>query len=195
MQTNQVIIINIFDFLIEHWKVLFQGIGVAIFLLIVSFLIYLYKRKKNQEIAVHIANIGDLKKTSGGDTSKSNNINKNGIMEITPKEIINAIDETPLLTQDEIAKNYCGIHVVWEGTLSFFYKDIGGEDDVKIFVSYEDMLTLSISAIVSLNKYPILKTLKGGHNLTIEGTILKVKSHTIELADAKLTFDKPYSTT
>ena len=110
-----------------------------------------------------------LKTESIGDPSNSNtDISDSDLCSRpTPVEISDSIYEQPSLLRDEFAKNYIGIHVTWMGT--FIDVNDTGNNNVDVCVACD---SICFYFPVSLNEYPIFRTLKReSARLKVSGTV------------------------
>ena len=95
--------------------------------------------------------------------------NENGQIP-SPGEIAEAVRKAPLYQREEVAKSFVGIKVCWKAKLNEVVdrKNIKGEMGVQFSTR---MIDPTIHVIVRLNKYPILKTARGGEYVEITGLI------------------------
>jgi hypothetical protein len=104
---------------------------------------------------------------------------------LQPRDIVNSINQAPLLQQSEIAKHYIGIKVHWEGELQSTFKHVGNV--VWIYLNAKQPAGPSIKFQINPNDYPGLALLKRGAHIKVEGVIEEVKVTTaITLKDVKI---------
>ena len=109
----------------------------------------------------------------------------------TPIEIDEAIERVAFYHRDSVAKGYDGIKVRWQLLIESI--NIIREDRVSAWMRYEERgLKYKVAYVVAgfnLADYPILKTVRGGEQVEVLGTIDSTNPETVHrLKDAKLKF-------
>ena len=151
------------DFIIKNKEWLFSGIGVTVITVIFFLVRHAIVGRNNKQIKTsdHI-----LKHTSSLEKD-----NSGYSIHPTPKEIADEIDSLPPYQQVEAEKNYIGLKVKWDVSLSLVHH----RDDNEVILS---CTTKGYSRYVkfksSLEKYPEIKIAKEGQKITVYGAIERI---------------------
>lgn len=110
------------------------------------------------------------------DTTKTN---------ILPKEIFEHLESLPPLQRDISAQNYKGLKVSWKVNLRSTFEVLGKH---YLILHHENSSYGSIVCEADISNYPQLRIMKEGDTFTIDGTISKVDSYTVNLTDCSFHF-------
>jgi len=103
----------------------------------------------------------------------------------TPDEMYKAIRAVSFYTQEHVADNYAGLKVRWHAKLSSMRQLSGDVCDVSLRTRDQYL----VATKVSLSRYPILKTVRGGEAVEVIGTIDYVQTNgPVHLKESKLKF-------
>jgi hypothetical protein len=100
------------------------------------------------------------------------------------QKITEAIDSAPPLQQNDIAKNYIGLHVRWEARL--FSAEKGKNDLVRLTLDFSDKTSELVTCSVQLSEYRELGILPKGASITVIGKIKEVKRNQVSLEGVQL---------
>jgi hypothetical protein len=133
-----------------------------------------------------VAKEGEIMKNRCSDTKgkrKSSKNKKRKILTLMPSEIIENIENYPILQEEAAKKRYIGSWVEWHSILVNIYNK---DNDIVDVVLRGDCSFPLISCVVSLKKYEKLKALKKGVSIKVRGKISKIDQIAIQLDEAKL---------
>ncbi|MBE3102286.1 MAG: hypothetical protein IMZ47_08480 [Firmicutes bacterium] len=103
-----------------------------------------------------------------------------------PFEVLDDIENAPLLQQDEVAQHYVGIQVDWTGQLVGIEKKDGGMLKLQVCLNRRFARTVCFFAEVNAADYPGIGLLKTGDKVRIKGYIKSATWGLINLRDATL---------
>jgi hypothetical protein len=107
-------------------------------------------------------------------------------LNISPKQIIDYIDEQPPLQRVTAGKIYVGIQITWTVKLKFCHEGVSG---VHLMLLPEKSERPWIYCDCKLEDYPELKSCKSGQPIIIEGEIDRIEPNTgIYLKSCRLRF-------
>ena len=95
------------------------------------------------------------------------------ISTLTVKEIVSYINNSAPFQRDDIAKNYTGLKVNWEGALWDVEKDIFSSNNVRVQLRPEPDSIYGIYFNVPIENYPQFKIAQRGDLIGISGRIIK----------------------
>jgi hypothetical protein len=103
----------------------------------------------------------------------------------TAVDIIEAIEKVPLYSRSSVAQSYSGLQVRWKGAISSISY---GHSGVGLIIRTSDRLPW-VTFDVTLEDYPILKTVRGGEPIEVTGKIDALDRYgtLISLKDVKIT--------
>jgi hypothetical protein len=138
--------------------------------------------KKRQKVS-GIQGSSVIRRPDIGDLNPAQTVNVISAERTTPDAIKTAFCSVPLLQRREVACQFEGLRVQWEGKVYSLEMLQAGK--VKIEIKWRNS-TIGIFFVVDPNKYKGLGILKRGDVLTVDGEIERVSEFYISLNDAKL---------
>lgn len=109
-----------------------------------------------------------------------------GIVSLSPRDILAAIDATPPLQRADKKKYYVGLRVSWDGYLSSANKK--DQNIIGLWIGMNEKLPRDfVYAEVDITQYVELGVMNKNHPIHIEGTITNIDQW-IHLDDAKLKY-------
>jgi hypothetical protein len=102
--------------------------------------------------------------------------------QLTPKDIIQAIHDAPLLQQPDVAKHYVGLAVEWQGKLQSAERTDRGA--IRITAVHDGRHLVGFE--LEPSSYPGLGLLRSGTQVRFAGVIASVDLDWIALEDARL---------
>ncbi|MFC1818220.1 hypothetical protein ACFL0B_03910 [Thermodesulfobacteriota bacterium] len=182
-------------YLIDNKEWIFSGIGVFLLATVVGIIQYILKRKR----------VGSLKddkiinEQSFNERTKDKTlINKVEFTNITVKNIIDKLHNTPPFQRDTLSNNYKGLKVRWEGKLWNVEKETYTDKSEKtvrvVFHPIPKNLHYRVLLTVDIDRYPQLKIIKRGSKIAAEGEIINCSSEGmyVEIKPSKLLFLKSH---
>jgi len=174
-------------FLANDYQWIFSGIGVAVILLVIQFVVWLIKDLASRQITpptvqpeadtprqTHQSSLQSQPQASAQIPPYINNY-------LTPQAIIKEIRESPLLKQPEVAKKYEGQFVSWKGQIQS--ANIDGSKKVTGSILCDS--TSILFEAPSQEQYKLM-SVKMGDKIQITGKIHQAQSY-IYLKDASIT--------
>lgn len=106
------------------------------------------------------------------------------ISSLTALEIMNKVEKSPLMQQEETANTYYGIRVKWRVRL--FMNLSQTENDVYLMTVYEERNIPYVYFHVNTEQYPNIRVAEKGMVYNITGTIIQYKNHGFDINLEKL---------
>jgi hypothetical protein len=100
------------------------------------------------------------------------------ITNILPSEIKDSIGDNPLFQQDNIAKNYIGLNVVWKLNLLSISES---NNSIRVSFIYEKNIFPDISIETTIEAHPFFKIAKQDTPFEVSGKIAKCDKYHIHL--------------
>ena len=170
------------DFIIENKEWLFSGIGVTALTVIFLLIRHVFQSKKAHQSKPTKQKIDEKEQVDTTD-HKDNSIGYS--MHPTPKEVADEINSTPLFQQKDAEKNYIGIKVRWDVSLSLVHS--GSNNNVELTCEFKGYSRF-VNIKTNLEKYPKIKILKRGQKITVYGEIIKIDASGPVVDEHKLEF-------
>ncbi len=167
------------EFIIKNKEWLFSGIGVFLIAGVFALLKVLLKKKRQASSKPFPSTDRGL--DSGNPYPTTASVVRSE--KISPDGIRSAYCSVPLLQRPDVARQYHGLRVKWEGNL--YSVEMMSNGKAKIEIKWADS-TFGIFFTVDSSKYEGLGILERGDILTVEGRIEDVSEFYISLADVKL---------
>jgi len=173
------------NWLLNNKEWLFSGGGIVLVALLIRFVFQRIKKAKPKDEATGSLS---LQQIIEGPPAKPPEIRKEvkGVS-LSALAIMTTIEETPLLQRPDVAKNYIGLRVSWDGKLSSANKisDNNIRLIIRISEGYKDV---GVTFEINPNRYPGLGLLKYKHSVRVSGVISRVSDY-FELEDAYLEYE------
>jgi hypothetical protein len=180
---------SVIDELLKNKEWIFSGVGVFILGFVGTLIWKRFFLQK--ESAVHSPPVLIVQIAEGSKALLENNAiisqsptHITAIAPITVQKITEAIDSAPPLQQNDIAKNYIGLHVRWEARL--FSAEKGKNDLVRLTLDFSDKTSELVTCSVQLSEYRELGILPKGASITVIGKIKEVKRNPVSLEGVQL---------
>ena len=177
------------EFLANNKEWLFSGLGLFILASLWA-IIRSYINKKKQTPVKAVTN--DKIKPNAEPERSDIQIKQErdfSISLITAEQIMASIADLPILQQKEMARQYIGLKVKWQGTLTSISDDYDNKAARRIqLMASEANPFLIIGFSLDPKNYPGIGLLKRGHEMTVEGIIKKVDRFWIELENAVMKY-------
>ena len=164
---------------------LFSGVGLALILLIARFVFRRIKKAKPEEDLVKGPS---LQQIIEGPPAKPPEIKKESTSSsLSALAIIASINATPLLQRPDVARNYIGLRVTWDGQLSSAKKI--SDDKIRLIIRIsEGFKDVRAVCEINPNEYPGLALLKYEHLVRVSGVISRIEDY-FNLEDAHIEYD------
>jgi hypothetical protein len=106
-----------------------------------------------------------------------------------PSEVIDQINNLPVLQQTSASSSYIGIKVIWQTTLCTIDIRKVEKKDIAHLMMRDRGTYPWIYCDVELSNYPELKIMKEGHEIWVRGEIKEVDGNVIYLDHSDLKFE------
>lgn len=169
-----------FEYVIKNKEWIFSGIGVFLLAAAIGIVRYILKQRKKGKILVTPEMVPNRIMGHSDNLNSKNIINTENL---TPEKIKEALQSVPLLQRENIADQYKGIQVQWEGDVYSAEKIKSG--NIKIEIKWQNSV-FGIFFELNPMQYKGIGLLKRGDHLCIVGYIDTVNESYISLVNAEI---------
>ena len=155
----------------KEW--LFSGIGITLLGLVYLGINKFLMGRENMKIGHKTDQLSEI-----------NSHEKDTPLNMTPSELVHAIDDVPPYQREEVAKHYVGLLVRWKGELRSASPSKGKK--IALLLSRQQMGSVIVECSVNESDYPSLKVMKEGTLVVIQGKIARISYGHVVLKDAEL---------
>lgn len=169
-----------FEYVIKNKEWIFSGIGVFLLAAAIGIVRYILKQRNKGKVIV------TQEMVPNRIMGHLDNLNSENIMDaenLTPEKIKEALQSVPLLQRENIADQYKGIQVQWEGAVYSAEKIKSG--NIKIEIKWQNSV-FGIFFELNPMQYKGIGLLKRGDHLCIVGCIDTVNESYISLVNAEI---------
>ena len=179
-RSNQQSLYFMFEYVLKNKEWIFSGIGVFFLAGIIGIIRYFFKHRKKEEVPATPEMTSNLIMGHSDNRNSKNIINTENLV---PERIKEALQSVPLLERENIAYQYKGIQVQWEGDVYSAERTHSG--NIKIEIKWPNSV-VGIFFEIDPMQYKGVGLLKRGDHLCIVGYIDTVNESYISLVKAEI---------